>query len=116
MDLGSMAIIGPDCSSCRNIGMEMVSTLSAGVAMPASLKASSRRSRIGVPTGYSTHGQSPNASSGVQSRSLSGWPLLTTRQNGSGSSAWKSKTWPKRSSVKRPIIRSSLFCSSMASK
>ncbi|MNG12423.1 hypothetical protein D3C84_960350 [compost metagenome] len=56
MDLGSMAIIGPECSSCRNICMEMVSTLSAGEAMPAALNASSRRSRIGVPTGYSTHG------------------------------------------------------------
>ncbi|MNN79993.1 hypothetical protein D3C81_1966820 [compost metagenome] len=72
--------------------------------------------RIGVPTGYSTHGQSPSAVSGVLSSWLSGCSLLTTRLNGSGSRGWKSNSWLKRSSVKRPIMMSSLFCSSMVNK
>ncbi|MNH18075.1 hypothetical protein D3C79_777680 [compost metagenome] len=92
IERGSMAIIGADCSNCRNMGMEMVSTQSAGVAIPATRNACSRRLRMGVPTGYSTHGQSPSASSGVLSSWLSGCSLFTTRLKGSGSSGWKSNS------------------------
>ncbi|MNN51448.1 hypothetical protein D3C81_1660840 [compost metagenome] len=90
MASGSMPIIGPRCRTWRKVCIEMVSTVLRGIATPASAKASSMRARIGVPTGYRIHGRSTNCCKEIGPASASGWRLLTTMQNGSGASGWKS--------------------------